>query len=482
MVNSIEQKFPKDFLWGGATAANQYEGGFGQGGKGKALVDVIPSGNKRRDVMRGMFDYKELNEESIYPAREAVDFYNHWEEDIDYMIEMGFSVYRFSISWSRIFPTGEECESNKEGIDFYSKIVDKLLANNIEPLITICHFDMPLQLIEKYGSWRDRKVIDAYLKYCKVLFETFKGKVKYWITFNEINMLLHMPFMGAGILFEDGEDKEQVKYQVAHHELIASALATKLAKEIDSTFQIGCMLAAGQFYPYSCDPKDVFDALEKNRETFFFSDVQVRGHYPEYAKQKMKTNGIEIKMLPEDEMILSENTVDFISFSYYASRLTSSDPSKGESTGGNVIPTLRNPHLEISDWGWQIDPLGLRLTLNVLFERYEKPLFIVENGLGAADEVKDGKINDDYRIDYLRKHMKAMSDAMTKDGVNLLGYTSWGCIDLVSASTGEMAKRYGFVYVDKDNEGNGTLKRLRKKSFYWYKEVIGTNGNSLFVE
>lgn len=474
------QTFPNNFLWGGATAANQYEGGYDQDGKGMSLVDVIPAGKNRRGVMSGELDYKSLASDSIYPSREAVDFYHHWEEDIDYMIEMGFKVYRFSISWSRIFPTGEEEMPNQAGLDFYEQIVQKLVDNGIEPLITICHFDMPLHLIERYGSWRNRKVTDAYLNYCRVLFETFKGRVKYWITFNEINMLLHMPFMGAGIMFEQNEDKEKVKYQVAHHELVASALATKLAKEIDPDFKLGCMLAAGQFYPYSSDPNDVFDAMKKNRDTFFFSDVQVRGHYPEYAKQKFKELGFEIEMLPEDEEILQQNTVDFISFSYYASRLTSANPEVGEKTAGNVIPTLRNPHLEISDWGWQIDPLGLRITLNALFERYEKPLFIVENGLGTKDVLADGTVNDDYRIDYLSKHMQAMHDAMEKDGVDLIGYTSWGCIDLVSASTGEMGKRYGYVYVDKKDDGSGTLKRYRKKSFYWYKEVIASNGASLF--
>lgn len=477
---STKKCFPNNFLWGGATAANQYEGGYNKGGKGKALVDVIPAGEKRREVMEGKFHYRDLSNDCLYPGREAVDFYHHWEEDIDYIIEMGFKVYRFSISWSRIFPTGEEETPNQEGLDFYKQIVRKLVDNGIEPLITICHFDMPLHLIEKYGSWRDRKVIDAYLRYCRVLFETFKGKVKYWITFNEINMLLHMPFMGAGIMFRPDEDQEKVKYQVAHHELIASALATKLAKEIDSDYQIGCMLAAGQFYPYSSDPRDVFDALEKNRATFFFSDVQVRGHYPDYTKQKLGNSGITIDMLPGDEELLQENTVDFISFSYYASRLTSADPEAGEKTSGNVIPTLRNPHLEISPWGWQIDPLGLRITLNALYERYEKPLFIVENGLGTKDELVDGRVNDDYRIDYLQKHMLAMHDAITKDGVRLIGYTSWGCVDLVSASTGQMSKRYGYIYVDKNDDGSGTLKRYRKKSFDWYSKVIATNGASLF--
>ena len=479
MVQQLE--FPKGFLWGGATAANQYEGGYAQDGKGDAIVDVIPAGENRRAVMSGHLHYKDLDEDTIYPGREAADFYNHWEEDIDYMIEMGFKAYRFSISWSRIFPTGVEPQANEAGLAFYEKIINKLVENGIEPIVTICHFDIPLHLVEEYGSWRSRKVIDAYLRYCETLFKRFKGKVKYWITFNEINMLFHLPFMGAGIVFQDGEDEETVKYQVAHNELVASALATKLAHEIDENNQIGCMLAAGQYYPYSSHPNDIFDAMDKNRSIFFFSDVQVRGHYPNYAKKKLEKLGITLEMDPKDEEILQKYPVDFISFSYYSSRLTSADKSVGEITEGNVIHSLRNVHLELSEWGWQIDPMGLRTTLNVLYERYEKPLFIVENGLGAKDTLTNGQVNDDYRINYLSKHMKAMRDAIQIDGVDLLGYTSWGCIDLISASTGEMSKRYGYVYVDKMEDGQGTLKRYPKKSFYWYKDVITSNGANLEI-
>lgn len=471
--------FPENFLWGGATAANQYEGGYAEGGKGKAVVDVIPSGIHRKAIMQGEMHYKDLPKDAFYPGREAVDFYHHWEEDIDLMIELGLKTYRFSISWSRIFPMGEEEMPNEEGLLFYEKIINKLVENNIEPLVTICHFDMPLYLVGHYGSWRNRKVIDYYLRYCEVLFVRFKGKVKYWITFNEINMLMHMPFMGAGIVFEEGEIENQIKYQAAHHELVASALAAKLAHKIDANNQIGCMLAAGQYYPYSCDPKDVWNSIEKNRENFFFTDVQVRGHYPNYAKRKLEGLGIKVEMEEEDIQILKENTVDFISFSYYASRLTSANPNAGEKTEGNVIATLKNPYLKASEWGWQIDPLGLRITLNALYDRYEKPLFIVENGLGAKDALVDNKVNDDYRIAYLHDHILAMRDAINIDGVELIGYTTWGCIDLISASTGEMSKRYGYVYVDKSDSGSGTLKRYKKKSFGWYKEVILNNGNNL---
>ncbi|WP_426348380.1 6-phospho-beta-glucosidase [Alloiococcus sp. CFN-8] len=471
---------PDNFLWGGATAANQCEGAYLEGGKGMGTVDVIPWGPIRRDVMQGKLNYKELPEDSYYPSREAIDMYHHYKEDIALFAEMGFKCYRFSFAWSRIFPTGEEAEPNEEGLKFYEDLIDELLKYNIQPIVTICHFDVPLHLYEKYGSWKSRKLIDAYVKYCEVIFNRFKDKVKYWMTFNEINMLMHLPFMGAGITIEEGENELQVKYQAAHNELVASAMATKLAKTINPDFKIGCMLAAGQFYPYSCNPNDVLSALDKDRENYFFIDVQSRGEYPRYAKKFLERNKIVIDMGLEDESILKENTVDFIAFSYYTSRLTSADPEVGEKTAGNVIKSLRNPYLKASEWGWQIDPVGLRITMNSLYDRYQKPLFIVENGLGAVDNIEeDGSIQDDYRIEYLKAHIIEMIKAVEEDGVELIGYTPWGCIDLVSASTGEMKKRYGFIYVDKDNEGKGTLERRKKKSFDWYKEVISTNGDCL---
>ncbi len=471
---------PKDFLWGGATAANQCEGGYLEGGKGLGTVDVIPWGEDRRAVMLGVRDYRTLPEDAYYPSHEAIDMYHHWKEDVALMAEMGFRCYRFSFAWSRIFPTGEEEEPNEEGMKFYEDMIDEMLAAGIQPVVTICHFDVPLHLEQKYGSWKNRKLIDAYLRYCEAIFRRFRDKVTYWMTFNEINMLMHLPFMGAGISIREGENELQVKYQAAHNELVASAMATKLAHEINPDFRIGCMLAAGQFYPYSCNPADVWDALSKDRNNYFFIDVQSRGAYPSYAKKFLERNGIVLEMEPEDERILRENTVDFVAFSYYASRLTSADPNAGVSTGGNVIKSLRNPHLQASEWGWQIDPLGLRITMNSLYDRYQKPLFIVENGLGAVDRVEeDGSIQDDYRIAYLEAHIKEMMKAVEEDGVELIGYTPWGWIDLVSASTGEMKKRYGFVYVDKDNAGNGTLERRRKKSFEWYKKVIATNGECL---
>lgn len=469
----------KDFLWGGATAANQCEGGWQEGGRGAALVDVIPYGENRMSVMEGHMDYRELPEDSVYPGREAVDLYGHYKEDIALFAEMGFKCYRFSFSWSRIFPTGEETKPSEEGLKFYESLIDELLRYGIEPVVTICHFDIPLNLVEKYGSWRSRKVIDFYLNYCDAVFRYFKDKVRYWITFNEINMLMHLPFMGAGIRFSKGENEIQVKYQAAHNELVASAYAVKLAHEINPEFRAGCMLAAGSVYPYSCRPEDVWESMRRDRENYFFIDVQARGEYPAYAKKFLEQEGIRLETEQKDIRILKENTVDFISLSYYNSRCVRAD-GRGEASGGNVFASAKNPYLECSQWGWPIDPLGFRITLNALYDRYQKPLFVVENGLGARDEPdSEGKIEDDYRIDYLKAHIRAMMDAVDEDGVEVIGYTPWGCIDLISATTGEMSKRYGFIYVDKDDKGNGTLKRARKKSFDWYREVIKANGENL---
>ncbi|MCP1101200.1 6-phospho-beta-glucosidase [Aequitasia blattaphilus] len=472
--------FRKDFLWGGATAANQCEGGYQEGGRGLANVDLMPTGEDRWKIATGDMKHVKPDEKYFYPGHEAIDMYHHYKEDIALFAEMGFKCYRFSIAWSRVFPLGTEEKANEEGLKFYDGLIDECLKYNIKPLVTICHFDVPMGLVEAFGGWKSRKMIDAFVKFSKVLFERYKDKVEYWLTFNEINMILHAPFMGAGLVFNEEDNREEMKYQAAHYELVASARVTKLAKEINPNFKIGCMLAAGNTYANTSNPQDVFQSLEKDRENFFFIDVQSRGEYPAYALKFFEREKIHLDFLMEDKKVLRENTVDFISFSYYSSRLTSADPEVSKSTEGNVFATLRNPYLKASEWGWQIDPLGLRITMNTLYDRYQKPLFIVENGLGAVDiPDQNGEICDDYRIEYLKEHMKAMRDAVDIDGVELWGYTSWGCIDLVSASTGEMKKRYGFIYVDRDNEGNGTLKRQKKKSFHWYKEVIHSNGENL---
>ncbi|SET47007.1 6-phospho-beta-glucosidase [Oceanobacillus limi] len=472
--------FPKGFLWGGAIAANQTEGAYLEDGKGLTTVDLLPTGEKRFPIMLGDLPSYQPLEGEFYPSHEAIDFYHRYKEDIALFAEMGFQSLRLSISWARIFPNGDDAEPNEAGLQFYDNLFDELQKHGIEPVVTLAHFDVPVHLVEAYGSWKNRKLIGFFEKYAKTVFTRYKDKVKYWLTFNEINMLLHLPYVGAGLVFKEGEDEQQVKYQAAHHQLVASALAVKAGHEIIPDAQIGCMLAAGMTYAYSSNPNDVWDAMEKDRESFFFIDVQSRGEYPSYAERFFQDNGITIDMEEGDTEILKNHTVDYIGFSYYSSRLTSTDPKVQENTtSGNVFGSISNPYLEKSEWGWTIDPKGFRITANQLYDRYQKPLFVVENGLGAVDELdSDGQVSDDYRIEYLRAHMKEMREAVN-DGVDIIGYTSWGPIDIVSASTGEMKKRYGYIYVDRDNEGKGSFNRRKKKSFDWYKQVIESNGENL---
>lgn len=469
----------KDFLWGGALAAHQFEGGVLNTSKGYSVADVMTAG--AHGVPRRITD--QIMENEYYPNHVGIDFYSHYKEDIALFAEMGFKTFRMSIAWSRIFPKGDEEEPNEEGLQFYEDVFKECKKYGIEPLVTITHFDCPMHLIKTYGGWKNRKMIEFYKRLVTVLFTRYKDLVKYWITFNEINMILHLPFMGAGLQFEEGEDQQQAKYASAHHELVASAWATKIAHEINPDNMIGCMMAAGNYYPYSCMPEDVWAALGKDRENMMFIDVQARGYYPNYALKFFEREGIHFDISDEDREILKNYTVDFISFSYYSSRCITTQEGVGE-TIGNAFKGTKNPYLKSSEWGWQIDPLGLRTTMNTLYDRYQKPLFIVENGLGANDvlldeEVDGYRVSDDYRISYLQEHIKAFKAAVEEDGVDLLGYTPWGCIDLVSASTGEMAKRYGFIYVDRHNDGSGTMKRYKKKSFYWYKDVIASNGENL---
>ncbi len=473
-----QTRFPAGFLWGGALAANQVEGAYLEGGKGLTTVDMIPHGPQRLAVKLGLEKRFTLRDDEFYPSHEAIDFYHRYKEDIALMAEMGFKVFRTSIAWSRLYPNGDELTPNQEGIAFYRAVFEECRRYGIEPLVTLCHFDVPMHLVTEYGSWRNRKMVEFFTRYARTCFEAFNGLVKYWLTFNEINILLHSPFSGAGLAFEEGENHEQVKYQAAHHELVASALATKIAHEVNAQNQVGCMLAGGNFYPYSCKPADVWAALEKDRENLFFIDVQARGAYPAWTARLFAEKGVSVEMQPEDADIL-KNTVDFVSFSYYASRCASADMNDGNSSAANVVKSLKNPWIEQSQWGWGIDPLGLRITMNMMYDRYQKPLFLVENGLGAHDEIDhNGQIHDDYRISYLREHINAMAEAIA-DGVVLMGYTTWGCIDLVSASTGEMSKRYGFVHVDRNDDGSGTLVRRKKESFGWYKKVISSNGENV---
>lgn len=483
-MNTLKtKKFPEKFLWGGALAANQVEGAYTKDGKGLSTADVLKGGRERLNIMMDSAALSAAIDkvEGYYPSHEAIDFYHHYKEDVALFAQMGFNCLRTSIAWTRIFPNGDEEMPNEAGLKFYDDLFDELLKHNIQPVVTISHYEMPLGLVKKYGGWRDRKVVTFYERYAKVLFERYKEKVKYWMTFNEINIMVHIPFIGGGIILKDGENKNQVVYQAIHHQFIASALAVKACHEIIPDAKIGCMIAGASTYPMTCNPDDALEAMKKDRNSLFFSDVQARGYYPSYISRFFKENKITIEMADGDTEILKQNVVDYIAFSYYMSIVVSTAPEDqaAAQAEGNIFGGVKNPYLQSSDWGWQIDPKGIRYILNQLYDRYQKPLFIVENGLGAVDVVEEGDvINDDYRINYLRDHLAEVAEAI-EDGVDLMGYTSWGPIDIVSASTGEMKKRYGYIYVDKDNEGTGTLRRIPKKSFHWYKKVISSNGEDL---
>nr|WP_294574942.1 6-phospho-beta-glucosidase [uncultured Anaerostipes sp.] len=464
----------KDFLWGGALAAHQVEGAYDEMGKGISIADVMTSGSYDRP--RRITDGIQKGE--YYPNHEAIRFCEHYKEDIKLFAEMGFRCLRTSIAWTRIFPNGDETEPNEKGLQFYDDLFDEMLKYQMQPVITLSHFEMPFYLVKKYGGWRDAKLIDFFVKYCKTVMERYKHKVKYWMTFNEINNQTILnediyAFTNSGILYKEGENKLQTMYQAVHHELVASARVVKLGHEINPEFQIGCMVAALHNYPYSCNPKDIIKAQKMDQIQLMFTDVFVRGHYPNYIKKYWEQNNVQIQMTEQDEKDLSEGTVDYIGFSYYLSNTVSYENNGSKEVLGGISESVKNPYLKESEWGWSIDPEGLRYYLNMMYERYEIPLFIVENGLGAIDKVeKDGTINDIYRIEYLQEHIDEMEKAIELDGVDVIGYTVWGCIDPVSFTTGEMKKRYGFIYVDVDDSGHGTYARKKKKSFDWYKELI----------
>lgn len=474
-------QLPKDFLWGGAVAAHQVEGAWNVAGKGVSIVDVLTGGEHGVDriITNG------VDPSMYYPNHEAVDFYHHYKEDIKMFAEMGFKCFRTSIAWTRIFPNGDEDEPNEEGLKFYDDLFDELLKYEIEPVITLSHFEMPYNLVKKYGGWRNRKLIAFFVRYATTVMERYKNKVKYWMTFNEINNQKNYmyPLFGytcSGVIFNEYDNPEECMYQVVHHELVASALVVKKGHEINPDFKIGCMVACVPLYPYSCDPKDMMYSVEAMHDRYLFADVHARGTYPSYIYREWERKGFHIHMEPDDKEILKAGIVDYIGLSYY---MTNAVKAETEMTGNGLdgFPgSVDNPYVKKSDWGWQIDPIGLRYALNLLYERYQIPLFIVENGFGAIDKIEiDGSINDDYRIDYLKAHIEEMKKAVALDGVELIGYTPWGCIDCISFTTGEMKKRYGFIYVDKDNNGKGTLERYKKKSFYWYKKVIESNGKQL---
>lgn len=467
-----------DFLWGGALAANQCEGAYNEGGRGLANADLLPYGQDRIAVIRG--DDMPLPAETgrYYPAREAIDFYHHYREDIALFGEMGFKALRLSIAWSRIFPNGDDTEPNEEGLAFYEDVFRACHERGIEPVVTLNHYDVPMHLVTTYGGWRNRALVDLFERFARTVFTRYGGRVRYWLTFNEINIMTSACFMGAGIIFHEGEDRYRSVYTAVHHVLVASARAVRLCHELVPDGQIGCMLNAGIYYPATCNPLDVQAAQGENRKHYMFSDVQVRGYYPSYVLKEYERHGFEIPWVEGDCKTLAGNLVDFVSFSYYSTRVVQAGAEGAYDS--NLLQSAPNPYLKMEPWGRFIDPLGLRITMNDIYDRYQKPLFIVENGLGTLDEPdENGYVEDDYRIEYLREHIKTMKDAVEQDGVELMGYTCWGPIDLVSVATGQMRKRYGFIYVDLDDEGSGTRRRTKKKSFNWYRRVIASNGESL---
>ncbi|GBG94298.1 6-phospho-beta-glucosidase [Ligilactobacillus salitolerans] len=483
-------KFPKNFLWGGATAANQVEGGYDADGRGMTILDVTTAGGlhagrqqtyKYADGMTGK--EAEIPQDAAgavlpgeyYPNQVAVDFYHHYKEDIALFAEMGFKVYRMSISWTRIFPHGDEQEPNQAGLDFYHKVFAELHKYGIEPLVTISHFENPLYLERHYGGWNNRKMIDFYVHFAETLFTEYKDEVKYWLTFNEINNTIM--FLD---LFANAKDEQyQAAYQQLHYQYVASAKAVQIGHKIDPDNQIGCMICGITSYPLTPDPQDILKNRHDWEQNIFYSgDVQCFGEYPSYAKRLWAQHDVKLDITDEDLAELKQGTVDLYTFSYYMSSAVTTHETK-ETVGGNFTIGAKNPYLQYSEWEWADDPMGLQYYLEVVNDRYHLPLMVVENGLGAIDKVEeDGSIHDPYRIEYMQEHIKAMGDAI-ENGVNLVGYTSWGCIDLVSAGTGQMSKRYGMIYVDRNDDGSGTLDRSRKDSFYWYKDVIASNGEKI---
>lgn len=496
----MKKEFPKGFLWGGAIAANQAEGAYNVDGRGLVQTDVTTGGSVdtpryttfidkdghpgKVATMGHMGHIPEGASFAVldgyyYPNHDGVDFYHRYKEDIKLFAEMGYSVFRLSISWARIFPNGDDAEPNQAGLDFYRSVFEECRKYGIEPLVSIWHFDTPLSLEERYGGWTNRKLIDFYVRYAETLFKEYKGLVKYWLTFNEINgTLMFMEFSG-----DHATDKEyQDAYQHLHHQFVASARAVKLAHEIDPDYKVGNMICGITYYPATCDPADILLNEHKWEQNIYYcGDVQAKGKYPTYAHRLWKERNVTLEMTEQDLIDLREGKVDMYTFSYYMSNNVTTHTGQ-DTVGGNFSHGTRNPYLTYSDWGWAHDPSGLQYYLEKMYDRYEIPMMVVENGLGAFDTVEeDGSIHDDYRIDYHRAHINAMAEAIA-NGVDLIAYTTWGCIDLVSAGTGEMRKRYGFIYVDKDDEGNGSFDRTPKDSFYWYKEVLATNGQKAIEE
>ena len=479
-MKTNSKSFPKDFLWGGALAANQMEGAWKEGGKGWCLADInraqydLPPDQRYNIEIDTAYVKKAMQEDDLlYPKRRGIDFYHTYKEDLKLLAGTGMQTLRTSINWARIFPNGDETEPNEEGLKFYDDLIDEIIANGMEPMITVSHYEMPLNLTISYTGWYSRELIDFFTRYCEVLFERYKGRVRKWIIVNQINLIFHESFNHLGVASDKVDNLMEAKYQAVHNEMVACAIATKRAHEIDPENEIGMMFCSNLTYPASTSPEDNFWNLRHNQMEMLYGDVMVRGVYPGYALRYFEDKGYSIDITEEDEKALKEGTVDFVSLSYYYTRLS------GTVFLEDGLGQIPNPALKTSDWGWAIDPVGLRYALNVYWDRYQKPIYITETGLGAYDKVEaDGSIHDPYRVEYLKAHIEQMKEAI-HDGVDLRGYYPWGPIDIISCSSSEMEKRYGFIYVDYDNYGNGTGRRSIKDSYWWYKKVIETNGEEL---
>ncbi|WP_416351671.1 glycoside hydrolase family 1 protein [[Clostridium] innocuum] len=485
----MRKAFPKNFLWGAATASNQIEGAYLEGGKGLSTNDFvryIEPTNRAKGDTTFTITYQQLLEEMEdesrfnFPKRRGNDFYHRYKEDIKLMAEMGFRVFRLSIAWERIYPTGFEDTPNEEGLAFYDRVFDECHKYHIEPLVTLSHYDFPLEVSRRLNGYESRETVDLFEKYARTVFERYHEKVKYWLTFNEINMVLHSPFACCGAMMDHSELSEmQLKYQCSFHQLLASARCVLAAHEIDETLQVGNMQSKQVYYPKTCSPQDNLQQLFDTGMDLLFPDVQCKGEYPYYMKRFFEQNNVVLPMQEGDEEVLKKGTVDFMSFSYYSSIVSGYNGDSLKLHTSNLMGAEKNKYVEYSAWDWAIDPIGMRIALNHMYDRYHLPIFISKCGFGAYDQVEaDGMVHDDYRIDFLQKQLTQVKEAI-RDGVEVFGFTAWCPIDLVSQTTSEFSKRYGFVYVDLDDYGNGTYERTPKKSFYWYKKVIASNGEEL---
>ena len=473
--------FPEDFLWGGSIAAHQCEGAWQEGGKGLGMMDLVSSGavDRPRHISR------EVEESHTYPSHTGIDFFHRYKEDIALYAEMGFKALRISIDWSRIFPNGDDAEPNAEGLAFYHGVVDELIAHGIEPIVTLYHFEMPMSVVRRHRSWLSRETIDLYVRYVRCVVGSLKGKVRYWSTFNEMNHIDPMSeatdifiYMITGLTGEDLEDRPRDLATLGYYMTVASMRACKVIHEIDPDKKVGCVFGITPMYPATCKPADVLHAFKMMDRDFYQIDAMCTGRFPAYKLREYERCGIELDYREEDAQVFAADRLDWIGMNYYATETVAEQPEEGAE--GAFFGGMKNPYLTASDWGWTIDPTGLRYLLNYTYRRYGLPVIVTENGLGAVDEVEeDGSIHDGYRIDYLREHAGAVMDAVELDGVDCRGYLWWAPIDLVSATTGEMRKRYGFIYVDKHDDGSGTYNRSRKDSFYWYKEAIASNGGTI---